>query len=226
MTDAPGAAFVETKEYRRFREFCDACRRYRYVGLCYGTPGIGKTLSAIRYSRTQAMLEAIASPEMTPDGQPIDTVLYTPSVVNCPSGVANELRLARTRVDNIAKRAFQREMREALDAIRIRDEAALNDRRFKTKCNWEGSSKQRPTYMEVRERYREREKSLKPATTLILVDEADRLRMASLEQIRDIFDEGTIGLILIGMPGVEKRMARYPQFYSRIGFVHEFRPWQ
>lgn len=59
---------------------------------------------------------------------------------------------------------------------------------------------------------------------LIIVDEAERLRPAALELLRDRYDRDDIALILIGMPGLEKQFSHYPQFYSRVGFAHQYRP--
>ena len=41
--------------------------------------------------------------------------------------------------------------------------------------------------------------------------------------VNDHYDRSQFGTILIGMPGIEKCLARYSQLHSRIGFVHGYR---
>ncbi len=159
------------------------------------------------------------------EGPTLSTVFYTPSVVNTPGSVNSEIRRVRETLKDLAKRPLRLEKEERLAFIRKRDEE--HQETILYKHDWVREPplpEPRPTYGEVAREYIEKEVQIPDPTSLILVDEADRLRMASLEQVRAIFDQGKIGLILIGMPGLEKRLARYPQFYSRIGFVHEFRP--
>ncbi len=213
---------MPTLEHRRFKEFCDACRRYAYIGLCFGAPGVGKTWSARSYSRCEQIEPWDLLGEEPVEGPTYDTVLYTPAVVNAPKGVGSDIRRHRDRLKDLAGRSLRREKDEVLKTISLRDEQHRMS--LRETPDWQADPQLHPTYDEVARDFIAKQLRAADPTTLIVVDEADRLRMASLEQVRSIFDAGGIGLILIGMPGLEKRLARYPQFYSRIGFVHEFRP--
>jgi DNA transposition AAA+ family ATPase len=205
-------------------EFCDSCRHYKYIGLCYGSPGTGKTLSAQRYSRAEKV-EQHRGPNAEPlYGLPIDTVFYTPSVINTPRNIEDQIEQARRVLSAIAQGPLQRQASYALDNIRLRDERYQRENRDKPGYEAFAVPSLEPTWREVRNQYHARMDEIGDPTSLIIFDEADRLRMASLEQVRAIFDQSRCGVVLIGMPGIEKRIARYPQFYSRIGFVHEFRP--
>jgi hypothetical protein len=218
------AAIVQTLEHRRFSEFCEACRRYGYIGLCYGSPGVGKTLSARTYSRWDKVKQSDRWGSGPTENPFLDTVFYTPDVVNAPGSIASGIRVLRDTLQDLTRRPLRIEREQALESIRQRDEDCQQAILHKHDWITEPLPELRPTAEEVAKEYNLKNERLADPTTLIIIDEADRLRMASLEQVRAIFDGGDIGVILIGMPGLEKRLARFPQFYSRIGFVHEFRP--
>ena len=181
--------FVVTKEHRRFSELCDAVRRERYIGVCYGPPGVGKTQSARRYANWDEVRPELRHSTLTnAPGDPVDldarTIFYTPKVHNTPRLIDKDVRTLQDRLGWLI------EFETASSNFKLSDVGTSGER----------------------------------LVELLIVDEADRLKTPSLEQLRDHHDRTGIGLILIGMPGIERRLARYPQLYSRIGFAHEYRP--
>ncbi len=177
--------FIVTKAYRLFAEFCDACRKYQYIGICYGAPGVGKTLSARHYARWD-LLEPIMLHPATTEARPRElatcrSVLYTPAVTYTARGMEREIAELRRRLQYVVEDVAHVHQFRGTDASPVL-----------------------------------------PSKDLIMVDEADRLKVVGLEHLRDIYDREEFGLVLIGMPGIEKRLARYAQLYSRVGFVHQF----
>jgi DNA transposition AAA+ family ATPase len=234
MNDAAEPRFVETKEYRRFVEFCDACRQYRYIGLCYGAPGVGKTLSARRYSHRDKDYSTVRSSNraLAKTFLKFDTILYTPPILASPGVIEKDIRHESNFFHNVLFERIRSENNLRVEAARQHMQK-VKDAHIARK-NPSGILWYEPSLDIVRAEkafnaaLKRSSKSLEgipnPTPALVVVDEADRLKMAGLEQVRDIFDRRGVGVVLIGMPGIEKRLSRYPQLYSRVGFVHEFRP--
>ena len=181
--------FIATKEHRRFTEFADAVRKHRYIGLCFGPAGVGKTLSAPHYAKWDIAEELLMSwgARVPKDEQAYAalgqarTVFFTPTVGGTLRGMQDELARLCSRVDACIDQHNHRH-----GETRTPDPANRFD--------------------------------------MLVIDEAERLSTYALEHIRDVFDRTGIGVILIGMPGIDKRLTRYPQFYSRVGFAHHYRP--
>ncbi|MDQ0692526.1 DNA transposition AAA+ family ATPase [Arthrobacter sp. W4I7] len=182
-------SFLVTREHRRFTEFADTVRAHRYIGLCWGPPGVGKTLSARHYAAVnewEAWQAALTDkPEPVPDRVlEARTAFFTPTVA------------ATVRQIDLGLPSACQQISYAVDYA----EHGVVDPYVHTESRSSGR------------------------TELLIIDEADRLKATGLEQVRDYYDRHTMGLILVGIPGIEKRLARYPQLYSRIGFAHQYRP--
>lgn len=61
---------------------------------------------------------------------------------------------------------------------------------------------------------------------LLIIDEADRLKPASLEYIRDLYDRTNLSIVLIGSPGIDRRLKRASlgQLHSRLTLAYEIQP--
>jgi hypothetical protein len=127
-SSAVGAGFIETKQHRRFREFCDACRRSQYIGLCYGPPGVGKTLSARHYANWETIERYRPG---APDG-PVTldqvkgsaVVFYTPPVVvTSPGRLPIDIERLRGLLCGFFLEAIRQEERPGLDAAQERLDA-------------------------------------------------------------------------------------------------------
>src|SRR5262249_3022163 len=131
MSNAP-SDFVVTKAQQRFAEFGEACRRYRYIGLCYGPPGGGKTLSARHYANWDTSAASIPARDASTTALTTllesDIVFYTPRVVNTPAQVGHDIGHLRDALRAIPVEHRERKQRIQLEKVHKQARAAEEER--------------------------------------------------------------------------------------------------
>jgi DNA transposition AAA+ family ATPase len=202
-------SFVVTKGYRLFAEMCDACRQARFVGLGYGPPGTGKTEAARYYAQWSLFKPFLPESLITFTGRgamddlyPYRPFTFASTPLEAPIQECRTVFYTPPVSASVAR--LEKEVLTVFAAFSYLVEAA-NQRH------------QGEREFLVTRRFSH-------LIELLIVDEANRLKDAGLELMRDFADRGEFGLVFLGMPGLDKRLQRAPQLYSRIGFAHEIAP--
>jgi hypothetical protein len=103
---------------------------------------------------------------------------------------------------------LQHEETAVLEEIRLKDEQRRREIMNKPGCSPCDRPAVDPVYFETYMRYRAKQRAVLDPTTLIPVDEADRLQMNSLEQMRSIFDEARPGWCSSACPESKSALLR------------------
>jgi replication-associated recombination protein RarA len=57
---------------------------------------------------------------------------------------------------------------------------------------------------------------------LLIIDEVNRLDSDELEVLRDVFERGQMGMVLIGRPGIDRKVRAVPPLAGRVGMRYVF----
>jgi hypothetical protein len=91
-------------------EFCNACWRSRYIGVCTGRSGVGKTRSAQTFSNWNIIEPLIQEPRHRNCPPPIldkcHTAIYTPDVSCTVKRIESGLALLRNRFDTLVQESI------------------------------------------------------------------------------------------------------------------------